>query len=77
MASKTKTKAKTKSKRQRRPGTPHKRLRRTCKWCAKPKHNRTPIGNAHRFHGPGSFCKTHSTTKRGKLFCKISKRRGN
>ena len=60
---------------QRKPGSPHKRLRRNCKWCRKPRHNHTPIGDAHRFHGVGSFCATHATTVRGRRYCSGKKAR--
>lgn len=52
------------------PGSPHRRVRRSCKHCRKRGHNHVPgTGNSHRFHGLGSFCATHSTTKRGSQYC--------
>jgi hypothetical protein len=55
-------------------GDPHRKIRRSCKHCRRSGHNHVPgTGNAHRFHGPGSFCSTHATTVRGKKYCKISK----
>lgn len=55
----------------RRPGSPHRKIRRSCKHCPRSRHNRVPgTGNAHRFHGIGSFCRTHKTTVRGRRYCK-------
>ena len=54
-------------------GNPHAKYRQSCRWCKKPKHNHTPSGNTHRFHGPGSFCATHATTVRGRKYCKTTK----
>lgn len=51
-------------------GSPHLRLRRTCRWCPKP-HRFTRSGDVHRMHGPGSFCLTHRTTRVGRVYCNM------
>jgi hypothetical protein len=55
------------------PGSPHKRIRPTCRWCRRSRHTRTPSGNAHRFHktkdNPNPFCATHKTTLTGRRYC--------
>jgi hypothetical protein len=60
-----------KEKRIPRPGSPHKKLRRSCIWCRRVRHIHTRSGNVHRFHGPGSFCRTHRTTRTGRLYCNM------
>ncbi len=47
---------------------PHKLIRTPCPHC-KSRHTK----NVDRFHGYGSFCKTHKTTKVGRQYCKQSK----
>lgn len=50
-------------------GSPHRSIR-VCKHCRQKKHDHIPkIGNTDRFHGKGSFCNTHRTTKIGRLYC--------
>ena len=47
---------------------PHKEVRDCTKWCNKSNHNHTPIGNAHRSHGPNSFRTLHHNYySKGKL----------
>ena len=43
---------------------PHKKLRRKCKHCEEKGHGYIAgIGDTHRFHGVGSFCRTHFSLK--------------
>jgi len=47
---------------------PHRKLRSSCQSCTLPegrKHN----SDTERFHGVGSFCRTHSTTQIGRAYC--------
>lgn len=39
--------------------TPHGAIRNCNKWCNKKDHNHSPVGNAHRSHGTGSYKKLH------------------
>lgn len=55
----------------------HKKIRSSCKACPHHHPTRAKYGakGEHRFHGHGSFCRTHHTTKVGKKYCKGRKKR--
>lgn len=48
---------------------PHKAIRPPCRRCRQKNHHITKDGNTHRFHGIGSFCRTHHNKGRARKYC--------